>query len=339
MDAAHRALLMSRSAGILMVFSLLGCGEGPERATQVAADQNAPPPRNSGCEGDIDCPTGMLCESCGDGFQTCVPGCRNDAQCGSNMICSHDVQCLSCPCPSGYCDLDPCRDLDRDGYAAALTGLCPGKQIGDCNDGVRATHPGGKERCANGQDDDCDGRTDARDDECRDVCDPGFGFCATSLYCGEQRFCEEGCCEPCVRRVDPVCGPGACLVTGGLDEKGCTAAAVCSPCNSCTGLNIAPVCGKNFATYDNRCLADAAGTTVMHDGECARGEGLTCEARSDCPFNQICRDFADAGLRCARVGTCTVDADCEAVTSVLACGDAGIAPWFCRDQKCAALCP
>lgn len=321
-----------------MVVSLLGCG-GAQLAAQVdvtPADAG-PPPRASSCAGDVDCPVGMLCESCGDGSMSCVPGCRTDAQCGQNMICSHQVQCLSCPCPSGYCDLDPCRDLDGDGFAAAQNGTCPGKQVGDCNDAVAATHPGGHERCANGQDDDCDGRTDARDDECRDVCSAGFGFCATSLYCGTQRYCDRGCCEPCAPVEDPVCDGGLCLLPGGLDGNGCFAPSVCGECQACS-LNYEPVCGRNFATYTNACLAHAAGTEVMHTGECSRGEGFTCEGVGDCYYNQFCRNFGGE-LRCARIGTCSVDADCAAVTSVVSCGDAGVASWICREDRCATVCP
>lgn len=339
MDAAVRRLSMSRSAGILMMVSLLSCG-GAQTATQVelVTDGGDTPLRASSCAADVDCPTGMLCEGCGDGFWSCVPGCRTDAQCGANMVCSHDIQCLSCPCPSGYCDLDPCRDLDGDGYAAKLTGTCPGKQVGDCNDAVPTTHPNGHERCANGQDDDCDGRTDARDDECRATCDPGFGFCSTPLSCGNQRYCERGCCQACLPAVDPVCEPTLCLLPGGLDGNGCEAPGVCGACQACSP-HYEPVCGKNFATYDNACLAQAAATRVLHTGECARGEGLTCEGVGDCSYNQFCRDFGDAGLRCARAGTCTVDADCAAVTSVVSCGDAGVAPWVCRAERCNAACP
>lgn len=322
-----------------MLLALLGCGGARSGAQlEVAVDAGTPPPRRSGCAADVDCPTGMLCEGCGDGFMTCVPGCRSDAQCGPNMICSHQVQCLSCPCPSGYCDLDPCRDLDGDGFAAALTGTCPGKQIGDCDDAVATTHPGARERCANGQDDDCDGRTDARDDECRDTCDPGLGFCSSSLSCGSQRSCDRGCCEACVPVADPGCDPSLCLLPGGLDGNGCAVANVCGACQTCS-LHYEPVCGRNFATYDNTCQAHAAGTPVLHTGECSRGEGLTCEGGGDCSYNQFCRDFGLAGLHCALKGTCSVDADCAAVTSVVSCGDAGVASWVCRADRCAAVCP
>ena len=76
----------------------------------------------------------------------------------------------------------------------------------------------------------------------------------------------------------------------------------------------------------------------MHDGECSRGEGYACVERSDCNHNQFCRDFGAAGLHCARVGTCSVSADCAAVTSIVSCGDAGVAAWVCRAERCAAEC-
>ncbi len=320
-----------------MCLVFAGCGaDGGSRTTEQASLDDAGVTRSSACLTDADCGDGLLCEACADGFQTCVPGCRVDAQCGPNMICTHDVQCLTCPCPSGWCDLDPCRDLDGDGYAAALTGTCPGKSIGDCDDAAPSTHPGGVERCANGRDDDCDGRRDANDDACRDSC-PGSSFCASSIQCGTGKVCERGCCDQCPAVSEPTCGPNECLLPGGLDARGCAAPSVCAACASCAD-GFEPVCGKNFATYGNACLAEAAGTTVMHTSECSRYEGSACVDRSDCPFNQVCRETGQ-GRHCALVGTCTVDADCAAVTSVAPCGDAGVATWVCRSERCAAQCP
>ncbi len=321
---------------MLFVFCACGVGGLPTTTTDPIERADAGPVRMSACADDTGCPTGMLCEACADGVTSCVPGCRTDAQCGPNLICTHNVQCLSCPCPSGWCDLDPCRDLDGDGYAAALTGACPGKQVGDCDDSVASTHPNGLERCANGRDDDCDGRTDARDTECRDSC-PGTFFCSTSLNCNSQQYCERGCCEVCPVPANPTCDATQCLLPGGLDAKGCFAAPVCGACMSCSNV-YEPVCGKNFGTYTNACLAQAAGTQVLHDGECDRGEGATCAGLGDCYYNQVCRSV-NAELRCSRRGTCTVDADCDAVTSVVSCGDAGVADWVCRNERCAASCP
>ena len=77
----------------------------------------------------------------------------------------------------------------------------------------------------------------------------------------------------------------------------------------------------------------------MHERECAPREGVTCEAQGDCYGDQFCRDFGDAGSRCTRVGSCSVDADCNAITSVSVCADAGIASWVCRAERCATACP
>lgn len=328
---------MRAVAGILMLAtSLVACGPDPRPAAndEVLSDGGA---LLSGCGEDGDCPAGMLCEACPDGVKSCVPGCRSDAQCGQNMICVHSVQCLTCPCPSGWCDLDPCRDLDGDGWAAAPTGTdCGGKKVGDCDDATPSTRPDGLERCANGRDDDCDGRRDALDDECRDSC-PGSSFCASSWSCGSQRWCDRGCCETCAPPSYPTCAADQCLLPGGLDTNGCLADGVCGACLSCS-QNYEPVCGRNFSTYSNACLAQAAGTTVMHDGECDQREGMTCSGLGDCPYQQVCR-AVDGVLRCARVGTCTVDDDCKAVTSVVSCGDAGVATWTCRAERCAATCP
>ncbi len=135
-----------------------------------------------------------------------------------------------------------------------------------------------------------------------------------------------------------MCDPTQCLLPGGLDGNGCLAPGVCGDCQACSS-DFEPVCGRNFATYANDCRALAAATQVMHDGECLRCEGLTCEFEGDCYYTQFCRDFGSAGKHCAKVGTCSEDADCAHVTAVVSCADAGVAPWVCRNERCAAVCP
>jgi hypothetical protein len=166
----------------------------------------------------------------------------------------------------------------------------------------------------------------------------GLGYCASSLNCGTEQYCEAGCCERCVSQTDPMCGADQCLLSGGLDVNGCTLPGVCGACQSCSP-DYEPVCGRNFATYTNDCYLRAAGTEPMHSGECLRGEGFSCEAKDDCYFNQFCRDFADAGMHCAKIGSCTVDADCSYVTGFVSCGDAGSASLVCREERCSAVCP
>ncbi len=322
------------------MLALAGCG-GPLASASpehLSTTTDAGLQRPSHCGTDADCPSGMLCEGCGDGYKTCVPGCRENSQCGPFQVCFMNVQCLTCPCPSGFCDLDPCRDFDGDGYVAATDVVCPGKLPGDCDDTRAWVHPGVKERCSNGLDDDCDGRTDARDSDCAAQCAAGSRRCNTSADCGSQNSCEAGCCTACPRLVDPVCGPDECVLSGGLSPNGCFAPNVCGACRSC-GTSYAPVCGSTYATYTNACHAAAAGAKVLHDGECLTREGHACQHQIDCRSSSLfCREVAPGDSRCSKVGTCSTDADCELVTAVVPCGDAGLAPWTCREQRCNARC-
>lgn len=320
---------------VVLVLLLSACGPMSSREVTAQTDDGGTTLSGSACALDGDCPAGMLCEGCADGVFTCVPGCRTDEQCGPNRRCSHQVQCNTCPCPSGYCELDPCHDFDGDGFAAATTGSCPGKQLGDCDDANAFAHPGGLERCANGVDDDCDGARDQLDSECTMTCNGGRR-CNSALNCGESEVCERGCCDQCPAVVSPTtCGATECLVPGGLDARGCRGPDVCVTCSSCSG-RYEPVCGKNFATWLNACVANAAGVGVVHDGDCDWREGSLCVDQLDCAGNQFCRDFG--GLkRCTRAGSCTVDADCEHLSTTPTC-DGGIGSWVCRAERCAATC-
>ncbi|HEX9179953.1 MAG TPA: PKD domain-containing protein, partial [Burkholderiales bacterium] len=55
-----------------------------------------------------------------------------------------------------------CRDNDRDGYSPD-GGACGPR---DCNDSNANVHPGAREVCGDGLDNDCDGQTDSADREC-----------------------------------------------------------------------------------------------------------------------------------------------------------------------------
>jgi hypothetical protein len=67
-----------------------------------------------------------------------------------------------------------------------------------------------------------------------------------------------------------------------------------------------PVCGCDGKTYGNSCEANAAGTSVVHDGKCkVEGEPTTCNGDWDCSGTEFCQ-FAQEGAcgLTAEVGTC-----------------------------------
>ena len=83
----------------------------------------------TGCASDSECSPGMVCEGCASGEFSCVPGCRTNSQCRLNFVCAGPVACKTCPCPPGWCEPDPCLDLDNDGYVQSCDPkvVCPGK--------------------------------------------------------------------------------------------------------------------------------------------------------------------------------------------------------------------
>ncbi|HEU5057001.1 MAG TPA: hypothetical protein VFU21_10775 [Kofleriaceae bacterium] len=111
-------------------------------------------------------------------------------------------------------------------------------------------------------DTDCDGSAPAGNCQCDadctyygDCCDDYFMACSEGMVCGG--FAGDQCERPtfCHYAPSDVCGSG--------DQVG-----VCTrPSTDCTDQRV-PVCGCNGTTYDNRCLAAMAGTSVASDGAC-----------------------------------------------------------------------
>jgi hypothetical protein len=343
---------MQRLLGNLMLACVVaGCGQVEERVPAVGTS-NGPTLLTAACTGDESCPGGMICEGCnGPHDAQCIPGCRTDAQCPRQHVCRGPVVCFTCPCAPGWCELDPCRDVDGDGYAFTndRSIACPGKQLGDCNDGNRAQHPGARELCANGIDDDCDGRADRNDPSCQTCTDESqtcndASDCAGGNQVGAVK-CQAGCCLSCPAVASPVCGTEQTSVGGGLDPvTACRVERKCIDWRVCANTPYDPVCGVDFATYRNPCQAQQAGVQLLHRGSCRWNEGKPCSFSTEgtpgsCESGQYCRLDATAGKRCTMQGACLVDADCPAgpVTTPLCGADGGVV-WTCQQNACAARC-
>jgi hypothetical protein len=332
---------MPRAAILITVIciacGLFGCGPRAvdPKVTADGGESGDGGAQPSQCALDGDCGAGMVCEGCGLGSPNqCVPGCRTSQQCPPAMICAGPVRCLTCPCPPGWCQLDPCRDVDGDGFVPASPDplSCPGKQLGDCDDSQSQIHPRGLEVCANSLDDDCDGLVDQQDSQACDRC--SSYACRGPLGCVDGQQCARGCCTPCPRQLPPTCGADECLQEGALGESGCRAPMTCGPCLSC--VDATPVCGEDFKPYQNRCRAQTAGVGILHDGACLPHEGLACGRNDWCGSGLYCGTVT---MRCQAKPSCMGDSDCPlAVDKTVLCGDGGIAALVCQDHRCLTRC-
>lgn len=188
-----------------------------------------------------------------------------------------------------------------------------------------------------------------------------IGSCQTEEddLCGMQGtgtcFCDEACLDfgDCCHDADDVCGledddddDDATFCGGFLgqtcdDDEYCAyepgdhcgfadAGSTCEPRPEFCPEIFAPVCGCDGETYGNSCDAAAAGTGVMHDGECAPPPpGGFCGgiANIQCPDGQVCVQNPDSncdpnlgGADCG--GICVLDEpeeECGEVLCALFC--------------------
>jgi hypothetical protein len=136
--------------------------------------------------------------------------------------------------------------------------------------------------------------------------------------------------------VDPQCGVGECALEGRRDPlTGCRSPSTCEPCTSCPGT--APVCGTDYRTWPNACLATARGVEVLHEGGCSPREGLGCGPGDWCgDWNLYC---GLQSLRCTLRQACFTDEDCaRAQQTLVLCTDGGIAPLSCLSHACVPQC-
>lgn len=111
------------------------------------------------------------------------------------------------------------------------------------------------------------------DGECDTFCQQHDSDCGT--YCGGWLGDTCTADEFCDFTLDATCGYADASGTCAAKPEACT-------------LQVDPVCGCNGETYSNTCIANAAGTSVLHAGGCEdAGVGEQCGANV-CEVGELC---------------------------------------------------
>lgn len=238
---------------------------------------------------------------CDDGEVTVYPGAFENCLDTLDNNCDSAIDRADPMCTGesdadgdGYCALG--RDLDRNGDC-----LGEGEDAAgiDCNDTDPSANPDATEICTDGVDNDCDGRADFRDDNCRAYFDSdGDGYCPAGRDGDGDRNCADpgettdpGDCDD----DDPNVSPGRPEVcTNRIDDD----------CDSLVSLADSDCEGYLDRDGDRYCFVGFDGNS---DGDCAdSGEPM---GAGDC-------DDTSAAVNPAVAEDCTngVDDDCDGGT-------------------------
>lgn len=211
------------SFALTLAAGALGCGAttGTEAPPRCASAADCPPV-------DDFCSASARCEG---GF--CALGPPPD--CDDDDVCTVEA----CDGALESC-VRPLRDRDADGFE---DGSCGGP---DCDDHRAEVHPGARERCEGGRDEDCDGRFDCSDPECTgdpscvgcspERCEGGLDEdCDGTLDCADA---DCTCCVPVERACDDARDDDCDGDVDCLDEDCGLALSCCEPrLETCNGLD------------------------------------------------------------------------------------------------------
>jgi hypothetical protein len=147
--------------------------------------------------------------------------------------------------------------------------------------------------------------------------------------CGVDRFvhCDDCASGTCCEASSSCCLPGSidcCFIAPQPDGgRGCTTDTECPATQYCSGIGCGtagtcltrpvdcpdagePVCGCDDVTYENSCLAEAAGVRAAASGSCgAIDAGMACNTNADCPSASVTAANYCAGSGCGTPGVCT----------------------------------
>ncbi len=243
--------------------------------------------------GPVPCATGAVCENGRCVSLACVGQVCDGGICAAGAC--EPASCVGGPCPPGQaCRSGSCVDVSCVGLSCAAPARC---LLGGCITCPIGAAEFGQD-CANGLDDDCDGKVDCADTGClgttcndnsrcttTDRCVADGGCRGTPVVCadaGVAGACQGNFCDPatgqCAHRV--LANGQGCGTTGSMRccDGGCvdtgTDRANCGGCGIACGLadcvSTTAVCGLGAAQPSGRC--QCMGTTVP----CV-AQGMRCE--------------------------------------------------------------
>ncbi|MEE2756331.1 MAG: hypothetical protein VYA30_06705 [Myxococcota bacterium] len=233
------------------------------------------------CVNNGQCPEGQYCELDGGRVGNCLPGCRDDEECGDGQVCNPD---------SHMCEDEPC-EIDSD---------CPGSDQycndGACVEGCRSTEESCNELDEVGRSSICD--LDTR------LCVPLYACCTGVDMCQVelQATCEAN---------------GGVALEGAADCSSNPCGVECVEDSDC-GADVTRFCSVADGRCQDGCRLDEPGS--CEDGQVCDPNShqcidLLCGSNNDCPDDRYC-DLRDGRGLC--LPGCRDDDGCD---DGLSCND------------------